>query len=71
MPDEQCVNEHWFTDAPVLQTVADLASGGCDVVVPFVLLIGLAETAYATRIWWKSATCSYEALQSLQSPPEA
>ena len=59
-----------LTFASVLQTVADLANGGCHVVVPLVLFIGLAETVYATRLWWQSATSGYEAIHNLQLPPE-
>ena len=56
--------------ALILQTVADLADGGCFVVVPLVLLSGLAVTSLALWIWWQSATNGYQAINDTQVPHE-
>lgn len=54
----------------VLQTVANLAGGGCLVTVPLMLLSGLAMTAVALWAWWQSAANGYQALHNGQMPHE-
>ncbi|KAL3137650.1 hypothetical protein ABBQ38_004926 [Trebouxia sp. C0009 RCD-2024] len=53
-----------------LLTVANLAKGGCVVVVPLVLCLGLAMTVVATWMSRQSASNGYQSVQDLQLPDD-